>query len=197
MATSLTAISPAPIPRTIQGDPGARVRWQSPVPDHWLLFSWFGEAVTAGNATDDQFLSISCALSQGWAYLLVDLAFRIQDSAAAAAGVFTWEGDTSTVLTDNAGGADFQTQQIRCDSPGVINDGSQLVGGQRNYTLRDRVPQLPLIPFRNQGGSLTIGVANPTVNGPAATTTGFAALLAYNIEQAYNAAVVTPQFSRG
>lgn len=194
MATSVTSLTVEAVVRPINGLPFGAQRWDLGVPSHWLTFGWNQEDVTAGNATDDQFLSIICGLPQNYAYLLIDCSFRLQ---GAVGQPLLWDGETSSSLTDNAGGTDYQSNQLFLASPQVINDGSQLVAPQRNYYLQERVPQTLLIPFRNQGGTLSIALSNSALNGVACKTTGFASLLAFNIEQAYNYVVNTPEFSRG
>lgn len=192
MGTQLTQFAPDPLP-VMYGTAGQLATDVSNIPRGELDFYIANGSVTAGNATDNQRVEITCTLPRGFAFLLTDLDLYMQVPYASDWNVYARANMSNTPNS----GMLKSTSAIRLDAGARITKSDDMTYDELVYHPVDLPDRLFYPPANDTSNpTLVLYLVNATANQGAAFCTFNARFLQYDVLQAHRSPVNTPTYTR-
>lgn len=164
--------------------------WLTPIPRGEGIFSIFNGVVAAPSAGDSQSLSINCILPNSFAYVLVEVTCRLQDTEIGDSA--DWDDNMQSYVTDDASNGSWLAAP---QTPGLRyrTNNLQVVGGQAFQMMLP--PKKMILPKSDEGG-LFLTNYNNSIDGGPMQIFFMAKFLEYDLNQAHFFAVNTAVLTR-
>lgn len=186
MATTTTTTDPDPVSFPFTGLPGLRVLEQSPIPRGFVSFENSSVTIAVAGAGEDQTWRINFILPIGYAYILTEVHIQLQGAIAEMAD---WDEVMNGELNWQAG-----PRAIPFDGVSLGDTMATTTLDRRVYTFSDLPKTIMVVDDAASQAGFRIG--NHTVDGLAMSGSVFGRFLQFDIEQAHNWEVHTPQLIR-